>query len=99
MHFPIAVYREKIKRSVAAPVECRLGSIEGSSPMIALLTDPNAWGAFATLSALEVVLGIDNIVFISILVSRCTPDQALRARQIGLSLAFVFRVAMLLGLT
>jgi predicted tellurium resistance membrane protein TerC len=47
----------------------------------------------------EVVLGIDNLVFISILVSRCTGEQALRARQIGLSLAFVFRVVMLFGLT
>jgi len=67
--------------------------------MLELLTDPNAWAALATLTALEIVLGIDNIVFISILVSRCSPQQALRARQIGLSLAFVFRVAMLFGLT
>ena len=67
--------------------------------MFDLLTDPNAWAALATLTALEIVLGIDNVVFISILVSRCSPKQALRARQIGLSLAFVFRVAMLFGLT
>ncbi len=67
--------------------------------MIALLTDPNAWAALAALTALEIVLGIDNVVFISILVSRCTPKQALRARQIGLTLAFVFRVVMLFGLT
>jgi predicted tellurium resistance membrane protein TerC len=67
--------------------------------MLALLTDPNAWAALATLTALEIVLGIDNVVFISILVARCSPQQALRARQIGLSLAFVFRVAMLFGLT
>jgi predicted tellurium resistance membrane protein TerC len=67
--------------------------------MLELLTDPNAWAALATLTALEIVLGIDNIVFISILVSRCSPQQAVRARQIGLSLAFVFRVAMLFGLT
>ena len=67
--------------------------------MLALWTDPNAWAALATLTALEIVLGIDNIVFISILVSRCSPEQALRARQIGLSLAFIFRVAMLFGLT
>jgi predicted tellurium resistance membrane protein TerC len=67
--------------------------------MIALLTDPNAWAALAALTALEIVLGIDNVVFISILVSRCTPEQALRARQIGLTLAFVFRVVMLFGLT
>ncbi len=63
--------------------------------MLELLTDWNAWAALATLTALEIVLGIDNIVFISILVSRCSPKDALRARQIGMLLAFVFRVAML----
>jgi predicted tellurium resistance membrane protein TerC len=67
--------------------------------MVALLTDPDAWVALSTLTALEIILGIDNVVFISILVSRCTREQALRARQIGLSLAFVFRVVMLFGLT
>ena len=67
--------------------------------MLELLSDPHAWAALATLTVLEVVLGIDNIVFISILVSRCTSEQARRARQIGLSLAFIFRIAMLFGLT
>ena len=67
--------------------------------MFALPTDPNAWAALATLTLLEIVLGIDNVVFISILVSRCTPKEALRARRIGLSLAFVFRVVMLFGMT
>jgi predicted tellurium resistance membrane protein TerC len=60
--------------------------------MLALLTDPNAWAALATLTALEIVLGIDNVVFISILVARCSPQQALRARQIGLSLAFLMKL-------
>src|ERR1700704_487412 len=67
--------------------------------MLELLFDWNAWAALATLTALEIVLGIDNVVFISILVSRCSPDQARRARQIGLSLAFIFRIAMLFALT
>src|SRR5215475_2361876 len=67
--------------------------------MLALLTDPNAWAALATLTVLEIVLGIDNIVFISILVSRCTPERARLARQIGLSLALLFRVLMLFALT
>ena len=67
--------------------------------MMALLTDINAWAALATLTALEVVLAIDNVVFISILVSRCTEKQALHARQIGLLLAFAFRVIMLFSLT
>ena len=67
--------------------------------MLELLTDPNAWAALVTLTALEIVLGIDNIVFISVLVSRCSPRDAKRARQIGLSLALVFRVILLFGLT
>ncbi len=67
--------------------------------MIELLSDPHAWAALVTLTVLEIVLGIDNIVFISILVSRCDPKQAIRARQIGLSLALIFRILMLFGLT
>jgi predicted tellurium resistance membrane protein TerC len=64
-----------------------------------LLFDPNAWAALVTLTVLEIVLGIDNLVFISVLTSRCDPKDALRARQIGLSLAFIFRIIMLAGLT
>jgi predicted tellurium resistance membrane protein TerC len=67
--------------------------------MFDLLTDPNAWVALATLTALEIVLGVDNIVFISVLVSRCEPHEAKRARQIGLALALVFRILLLFGLT
>jgi predicted tellurium resistance membrane protein TerC len=67
--------------------------------MLELLYDPNAWAALVTLTALEIVLGIDNIVFISILVSRCSEEKARRARQIGLALAFVFRVILLFALT
>jgi predicted tellurium resistance membrane protein TerC len=67
--------------------------------MLQLLTDPNAWAALVTLTALEIVLGIDNIVFISILVARCSPQEGKRARQIGLSLALIFRILLLFGLT
>jgi predicted tellurium resistance membrane protein TerC len=67
--------------------------------MIELLLDPHAWLSLATLTVLEIVLGIDNLVFISVLTSRCDPKGARRARQIGLSLAFVFRIIMLFGLT
>jgi predicted tellurium resistance membrane protein TerC len=67
--------------------------------MIELLSDPHAWAALVTLTAMEIVLGIDNIVFISLLVARCDKKQAKRARQIGLSLALVFRIAMLATLT
>ena len=67
--------------------------------MIELLADPQVWVSFVTLTVLEIVLGIDNIVFISVLVSRLPEKQAARARQIGLSLALVFRIILLLGLT
>jgi predicted tellurium resistance membrane protein TerC len=67
--------------------------------MLELIFDPHAWAALVTLTVLEIVLGIDNIVFISILVSRSDPKQAKRARQIGLALALVFRIIMLFGLT
>jgi predicted tellurium resistance membrane protein TerC len=67
--------------------------------VLGLLTDPTAWAALVTLTALEIVLGIDNIVFISVLVSRCSPQDAKRARQIGLALALVFRIILLFGLT
>ena len=67
--------------------------------MIELLTDPNAWAALLTLTVLEIVLGIDNVVFISVLVSRLDDEKAKRARQLGLALAFIFRIIMLFGLT
>ena len=67
--------------------------------MLQLLTEPNAWLALVTLTVLEIVLGIDNIVFISVLISRLPQRQAKLARQIGLGLAFIFRVALLLTLT
>jgi predicted tellurium resistance membrane protein TerC len=67
--------------------------------MIDLLLDPNAWIAFATLTVMEVVLGVDNVIFISVLVSKLPKEQADRARRIGLSLALVFRIALLLVLS
>ena len=67
------------------------------------LADPNAWinagAALVTLTVLEIVLGIDNLVFISVLTARLPEHAARRARAIGLSLAFVFRVVLLAGLT
>jgi predicted tellurium resistance membrane protein TerC len=62
------------------------------------LTDPHVWASFVALSAMEIVLGIDNVVFISLLVSRLPPQQRRTARQVGLSLALVFRVVMLAGI-
>jgi predicted tellurium resistance membrane protein TerC len=66
--------------------------------MMNLLTNPEAWAALLTLTALEIVLGIDNVIFISVIVSRIPEPQATRARQIGLALALVFRILMLSAL-
>ncbi len=63
-----------------------------------LLTDPQAWIALATLTALEIVLGVDNIIFISILVGRLPAHQRDRARLIGLGLAMGTRILLLLSL-
>ena len=60
-----------------------------------LLASPEAWIALLTLTALEIVLGIDNVIFISVIVSRIPAAQAKRARQIGLLLALVFRIILL----
>ena len=62
------------------------------------LTDPHIWASFLALSAMEIVLGIDNVVFISLLVSRLPLEKRQTARQIGLSLALIFRVIMLAGI-
>ena len=67
--------------------------------MIELLTDPRAWIALATLIGLELVLGIDNIVFISILVDKLPKAEQSRARRIGLFMAMFMRIALLLALS
>ena len=63
------------------------------------LADPQIWIAFLTLTLLELVLGIDNIVFISILAGKLPPEQQEKARYIGLALALVMRVILLFSLT
>jgi predicted tellurium resistance membrane protein TerC len=67
--------------------------------MMELLTDPQAWIAFGTLTALELVLGIDNIVFISILVDKLPKEQQALARRIGLFMAMFMRIGLLLVLS
>jgi predicted tellurium resistance membrane protein TerC len=62
------------------------------------LTDPNAWLGLLTLTALEIVLGIDNIIFISILSSKLAPSEQPKARKLGLTGAFVSRMLLLLGI-
>jgi predicted tellurium resistance membrane protein TerC len=64
-----------------------------------LLSDPSAWVALLTLTALEIVLGVDNIIFISILSSKLPPEKQKRARNLGLLGAFVTRVLFLLSIS
>ncbi len=63
------------------------------------VTDPNAWLAFATLTVLEIVLGIDNIIFITILAGKLPEEERARARVVGLGLAMGTRIALLFSLT
>ena len=62
------------------------------------LTDPNIWISLATLTALEIILGIDNIVVISILANKLPVDQQQKARSIGIGLALITRILFLLSL-
>ena len=64
-----------------------------------VFTTTQAWVSLLTLTFMEIVLGIDNIIFISIIVSRLPPDQRARGRTIGLMLALVFRIALLLSIS
>lgn len=66
--------------------------------MIEFLSDPAIWLSFATLAFLEIVLGIDNIIFVAVLADRLPEHQRAGARRLGLLLALVFRVIMLIGL-
>ncbi|MCH7565519.1 MAG: TerC family protein [Gemmatimonadetes bacterium] len=66
---------------------------------MAWLTSPEAWIALATLTLLEIVLGIDNIVFISVLADRLPPEERAKARQIGLGAAMLTRILLLFSIT
>lgn len=63
--------------------------------LISLATDPAVWAALATLIAMEVVLGIDNLIFISILTNKLPEHQRARGRRIGIGLALILRLALL----
>lgn len=63
--------------------------------LTSLLTDPTAWAALITLIAMEVVLGIDNLIFISILTNKLPEHQRARGRRIGISLALIMRLGLL----
>ncbi|GAA0310317.1 TerC family protein [Sphingomonas oligophenolica] len=63
--------------------------------IMALITDPAAWAALATLIVMEVVLGIDNLIFISLLSNKLPEDQRARVRRVGIGLALILRLALL----
>jgi predicted tellurium resistance membrane protein TerC len=63
--------------------------------LTALAADPAAWAALVTLIAMEIVLGIDNLIFIAILTNKLPPEQQPRARMIGIGLALIMRLALL----
>jgi predicted tellurium resistance membrane protein TerC len=67
--------------------------------MIEFLSDPHVWASLLTLTALEIVLGIDNLIFLSIVSGRLPLEQQRLARQIGLALALLGRIALLFSLT
>ena len=67
--------------------------------MMTWLTNPDIWASLLTLTALEVVLGIDNVIFISVVAGRLPDSQQARARAIGLGLALIMRIALLAGIT
>jgi predicted tellurium resistance membrane protein TerC len=67
--------------------------------ILQLITDPNAWIAFLTLSALEIILGIDNIIFISVIANRLPLEIREKVRQFGLMFALVTRILLLLSLS
>jgi predicted tellurium resistance membrane protein TerC len=67
--------------------------------MLELLTDPQAWLSLATLALLEVVLGIDNVIFLAIVSSRLPPERQVTARRIGLALALILRIILLTSIS
>jgi predicted tellurium resistance membrane protein TerC len=67
--------------------------------LLALISDPNAWIAFLTLSALEIILGIDNIIFISVIANRLPLEIREKVRRFGLIFALVTRILLLLSLS
>ena len=73
-----------------------LQTMEILSLILPNLTDPQVWISLLTLTFLEIVLGVDNIIFISILSDKLPKDQQNRARNIGLGFAMIFRVGLLL---
>ena len=93
-------YHEKGKPDSAVPLTTRNPQppIQKEKAMI-WLTDPHIWIALVTLTVLEIVLGIDNIIFIAIIAGRLPKNQQSRGRTIGLAMAMITRIALLFCLT
>jgi len=75
------------------------GLATGGITMLELLYDPAVWASFATLTILEIVLGVDNVIFISIAAAKLAPAQRAQARVIGLSGALVLRIGLLFSIS
>ena len=69
--------------------------LDAIAPHFAFLTSPAGWAALVTLIAMEVVLGIDNLIFISILTNKLPPEHRVRARRLGISAALLMRLVLL----
>jgi predicted tellurium resistance membrane protein TerC len=65
--------------------------------LLVLAADPSAWLALATLAVMEVVLGVDNLVFIALLSSRLPPKEGAKARRIGIGLSLLLRLVLVTG--
>mgnify|MGYP000031094162 CR=1 FL=1 len=77
-----------------APIEALRPALEGACDSLGLAPDPAAWAALATLIVMEVVLGIDNLVFISLLSNKLPEGQRVRVRRVGIGLALVLRLVL-----
>jgi predicted tellurium resistance membrane protein TerC len=64
----------------------------GAMPLLSLIVDPAAWAALATLIVMEIVLGIDNLIFISILSNKLPAEQRAKVRRLGIGLALILRL-------
>jgi predicted tellurium resistance membrane protein TerC len=95
MAIALAVRRPEGKSSWRAAVLTYGGGM--MEELLALARDPNAWAALATLIVMEVVLGIDNLIFISILTNKLPEQQRARTRRIGIGLAVILRLGLLSG--
>ena len=67
--------------------------------LVALLSDPAVWASLVTLTVLEIVLGIDNVVFLSVATAHLKAEEAAKARKLGLALALGFRIALLFAIS